>query len=147
METEFRLYQETDYPDLRDMIFSLYREDPEGESMDEEKIKRTVAEFRKNPAKLNIYMFRRDNKNIGYALLVFFWSNEYGGNILNVDELFVKTEYRSRGIGTEFFSFIDKMENIAALRLETTPDNLRAFDYYKRMGFVPDGNNHLIKKA
>jgi len=39
METEFRLYQETDYPDLRDMIFSLYREDPEGESINEEKIR------------------------------------------------------------------------------------------------------------
>lgn len=95
---------------------------------------------------MNIYMLRRDNKNIGYALLVFFWSNEYGGNILTVDELFVKADFRGQGIGTDFFSFIDKLENKAAIRLETTPGNLRALEYYKRMGFVPDGNNHLIKK-
>jgi len=147
MKTEFRLYQEADYSDLRDMIFSLYREDPEGEPMVEDKIKRTVAEFRKNPDKLNIYMIRRDNKNIGYAILVFFWSNEYGGDILTVDELLIKAEFRNQGIGTEFFTFADKMENKAALRLETTPDNQRAFEYYKRLGFVPDENNHLTRKA
>lgn len=146
MRTAFRLYQEEDYSDLRNMIFSLYREDPAGESMGEEKIKRTVAEFRKNPDKLNIYLFRRDNINVGYAILVFFWSNEYGGDILTVDELFIKAKYRNQGIGTEFFSFADKIKNKVALQLETTPDNRRAFAYYKRLGFVPDENNHMTRK-
>ena len=146
MKTEFQLYQDTDYSDLRDMIVSLYREDPEGEPIDEEKIKRTVAEFRKNPYKLNIYMLRRNNKNIGYAILVFFWSNEFGGNILNIDELFVKEEYRNQGVGTEFFSFADKIENKVALHLETTPNNQRAFAYYKKLGFILDENSYLTRK-
>jgi len=85
------------------------------------KIKRTIAESRKNPDKVIIYMFQREKKNIGYAILVFFWSNEYGGNIVTIDELYVKEEYR-------------------------TPSNQRAFNYYKKLGFVPSGNNHLIKQ-
>lgn len=80
-------------------------------------------------------------------ILVFFWSNEYGGNIVIIDELFVKEEYRSQGIGTEFFSFAEKFNNKAAIQLETTPFNKRALDYYKRLGFVPDENTHLTRKA
>ena len=85
MDTTFRQYLEEDYPDLTEMIFSLYREDPEGERMEEEKIKQTIAEYRKNPDKVRIYMFRNGDENIGYAILVYFWSNEFGGNIITVD--------------------------------------------------------------
>lgn len=146
MNTEFQLYREKDYTDLLEMMISLYQEDPEGEPINEVKIKRTIAESSKNPDKVIIYMVQRDGKNIGYAILVFFWSNEYGGNIVTIDELYVKEEYRSQGIGTEFFSFVERMDNKAALQLETTPSNQRAFDYYKRLGFIPSANTHLIRQ-
>ena len=146
METEFRRYQEKDYIDLLEMIFSLYREDPEGKPIDEEKIKRTIDEFWKNPDKVKIYMFQTGDKNIGYAILVYFWSNEYGGDIITIDELYVNDACRGRGIATEFFSFVERMENKAALQLETTPSNQKAFNYYKRLGFVPSENMHLIRQ-
>ncbi len=140
----FCLYEENDYADLLDMIESLYREDPEGEPMDEEKIRRTVAEFRDHPEKLSIYMFRIGKVNIGYAILVYFWSNEYGGNIVTIDELYVKGSYRNQGVGTKFLSFAEAMENKAALQLEATPSNQKALDYYIRLGFVPSANTHLM---
>lgn len=80
MNIEFKLYQENDYSDLLQMIFSLYDEDPEGEQISECKIKNTISEFQKNPQKIGIYMFKKGDENIGYALLVFFWSNEYTFN-------------------------------------------------------------------
>jgi GNAT superfamily N-acetyltransferase len=147
MDTTFCLYKEEDYPDLTEMIFSLYQEDSEGEPMKEEKIRQTIAEYRKNPDKVCIYMFRKGKENIGYAILVYFWSNEYGGNVITIDELYVKKDYRSRGIGTEFFSFVEKLDNKTALQLETTPSNGRVCDYYKRLGFVPSENTHLIKQV
>lgn len=147
MKTEFRLYREQDYADLREMIISLYLEDPEGEPIDEDKILCTVAEFRKNPEKVSIYLFQKDGDAIGYAILVYFWSNEYGGNIITIDELYVKEQYRSQGVGSEFFAFADSMENKTAIQLETTPSNQRVNHYYQRLGFVPSENSHLIKKA
>lgn len=143
--TEFCLYEESDYKDLMDMIVSLYREDPEGEPMDEGKIKSTVGEFRKNPEKISIYMFKQGNECVGYAILVYFWSNEYGGNIVDIDELYVRERYRNQGIGTQFFSFVERMENRAALQLETTPSNRKALAFYERLGFVPSSNTRLIK--
>lgn len=142
----FRLYEDRDYADLQEMIVSLYREDPEGEPMDEEKIRRTIAEFRKSPEKLSIYMIGDQNGNIGYAILVYFWSNEYGGNIISIDELYIRETHRNQGIGTEFFSFVEALENKAALQVETTPSNGRALGYYKRLGFEESENTHLVLK-
>lgn len=140
----FSLYDENDCADLQEMIESLYREDPEGEPMNEEKIRRSVAEFRDHPEKLSIYMFRAGNINIGYAILVYFWSNEYGGNIVTIDELYVKEAFRNQGVGTKFLSYAAALENKAALQLETTPSNQRALEYYRRLGFVPSANTHLM---
>ena len=142
---KFRLYEETDFDDLLEMIMSLYREDPEGEPIDEEKIRRTITESRSCPEKLSIYMFSTGKLNIGYAILVYFWSNEYGGNFISIDELYVKEPYRSQGIGTEFISFAERIENKAALQLETTPGSSRALAYYRRLGFVPSQNTHLMR--
>jgi hypothetical protein len=43
---------------------------------------------------------------LGYALLIPYWSNEFGGVLLFVDELFVLREVRNRGIGHSFFRFL-----------------------------------------
>lgn len=145
MKTEFQLYQEKDRYDLARMIVSLYTEDPEGQPISPSKIDRTIEEFQKHPEKIRIYMFKDGEENIGYAFLVFFWSNEYGGDILTIDELYVKEAYRGNGAATEFFHFIETFENIAAFQLETTPSNQRAFAYYQRLGFAPDQNAHLMK--
>lgn len=146
MDTEYRLYENGDYDDLLEMIVSLYREDPEGEPVDEEKINRTIREYRKNPEKISIYMLKRNQENLGYAILVFFWSNEYGGNIITIDEIYVREGHRSKGLAAGFFSFLEKMENKVALQLESTPSNQKALTYYKRLGFVPSQNTHLIKQ-
>jgi hypothetical protein len=97
MDVEYRLYRDNDYKDLLKMIYSLYNEDPEGEPISENKINNTINEYKKNPQKISIYLFKKGDESIGYALLVYFWSNEYGGNILTIDELYVTEKYRSKG--------------------------------------------------
>jgi len=39
-------------------------------------------------------------RTVGYALLISFWSNELGGEVCNIDELSVASEYRGRGLAT-----------------------------------------------
>ena len=146
MKTEFRLYEDADFADLKRMIFELYREDPEGEPMDEGKIRRTVREFEAHPDKISIYLFKHLEQNIGYAILIHFWSNEYGGNIVHVDELFVAESHRGKGISTDFMDFAGRLENAVAVQLEVTPSNHRALAYYKRLGFTPSDNTHLLRR-
>lgn len=103
MELSFELYKDNDYDDLKNMILQLYQEDPEGELMNDCKINETIFEFKMNPQKINIYMLKSHGQNIGYAILVYFWSNEYGGNIVTIDELYVIPAAREKGVSTEFF--------------------------------------------
>ena len=92
--------------------------------------------------------FRDENSGavLGYALLAFSYSNEAGGDVVWVDELYVKSEYRSMGIGNRFFDFLsNEYKGFARFSLETEPDNDGAKRLYKRMGFEPLGYSQMIK--
>jgi ribosomal protein S18 acetylase RimI-like enzyme len=127
------------------MMYGLYREDPATKKITDRNISRTVRELRSNPAKGNILVFEQERALIGYAILIFYWSNEYGGDILHVDELYVKPEHRGRGIATCLFKQLLKAKyGAVALQLEVTPRNTRAMRYYCKKGFRKSRNDHLI---
>jgi GNAT superfamily N-acetyltransferase len=79
----------------------------------------------------------------GYALLIAFWSNELGGNICEVDELFVAPEHRSQGCGSSLFEAIAHgvlwSAPIVGIALGVTRDNVRARRPYERLGFAAVG--------
>ncbi|MBK3493857.1 GNAT family N-acetyltransferase [Viridibacillus sp. YIM B01967] len=145
MDIKLRDYLDADYNEIFEMASSLYSEDLEGQLMNRTKVNSTIDECKKNPQKVRIIILLNNNEIIGYSILVYFWSNEYGGNILFIDELYVKEESRSKGIGAYFLNCIEKMDNIVALQLETNPSNKRVFNYYTRLGFEVVGNTQLIK--
>lgn len=138
-------YRNEHYDILKEMIIALYKEDPEGEEINEVKITRTINEYKNNPSKLRILLIECDGKIVGYAIIVFYWSNEYGGDILNIDELFINEAYRGQGIATEFIGELKKIfDDIVALQLEVTPSNNRVMKYYNRLGFNKTSNTHMI---
>jgi ribosomal protein S18 acetylase RimI-like enzyme len=121
-------------------------EDPSNEPITDKKISQTIRELRNNPKKGKIIVFAKKNAIIGYSILVFYWSNEYGGDVLHIDELYVKPEYRGRGVAARFFrGLLQPHRSAVALQLEVTPSNKRALNYYKRLGFKKTRNLHLIR--
>ena len=141
-------YEEKDYDDLREMMYCLYEEDPEGLPITDLKIKNTIAESLARPEKIRIVMIRDEGANIGYGLLVFFWSNEYGGDVIDIDELFIKKEYRNRRIATDFIrSQISAGKTAVAVQVEATKSNSAAERLYKRLGFEQSPNTHLILRV
>jgi len=145
VEIDLREYLDTDYNEFIEMVNSLYDEDPEGQPINYSKVEATINEYKKNPQKVKIIILLKNSDIIGYSILVYFWSNEYGGNILFIDELYIKKKFRNKGIGSYFLSYIEKMDDIVAIQLETTPSNKRVNKYYKRLGFKNVENMHLIK--
>jgi len=67
--------------------------------------------------------------------LTSFWSNEYGGLVLIIDELYIIPEYRNKGISTHFIHEISQEEGYAQVNLEVLPKNISALRLYKRVGF------------
>ena len=49
------------------------------------------------------YMCELDGETVGYALLAKTFSQEAGGIVLWVEELFIKDAYRDKGLGKAFF--------------------------------------------
>ena len=73
-----------------------------------------------------------------YALLIPYWSNEFGGTIVHVDEMFVAPALRNRGIGRNFFRYLDETRpfDAVALALEVSPTNAGARRLYESLGFT-----------
>lgn len=84
----------------------MYREDPEGKPVFDEKINRTFNKLTKHPDKGTIMITETDSKIIGYSILINFWSNEHGGNILDIDELYIKSNYRGKEIGSKLIQYL-----------------------------------------
>lgn len=121
------------------MSLALYREDPGVVSVSAEQVARTLATLRREPARGRAVVCEPGGHVVGYALLISFWSNEYGGAICDVDELFVEPEQRNRGNGSMLFEAIERgglwPEPIVAIALAVTPTNARARRLYERIGF------------
>ena len=144
----FRVFNNADLSELEQMILALYQEDPPGEEMSHQKIRRTVEELLSHPEKGIITIFCVDDAVVGYAITIYYWSNEFGGNIASIDEFYVKPLWRGKGIGTSFFEHFvfDNAGNLKGIQAEVTPVNKKAFKYYFRKGFTPTVNQNLFKK-
>jgi len=148
INVHFRAFTESDLPELELMILGLYKEDAYGEPMSSGKIQRTVQELTSHPAKGQIIVFHMAEVVVGYAIVIYFWSNEYSGNIATVDELYVKPPWRGQSIGTAFLRSMEASDDasVQGVQLEVTPVNEQALAYYLRLGFEPVSNHHLFKK-
>lgn len=143
----FRVATERDWSVIQGFVLSLYSEDLSETVMTPEKAQSTFQEFSLRPDKGRIIVFEMAGVLVGYAILVFFWSNEFGGDFVEVDELFVAPSYRSRGIGSAFFQWLEAefQKKAVAFGLQVALANDRAFKLYQRMGFDLSPNRHLWK--
>lgn len=132
---------------VAEYIKGLFQEDPTPQGMTAAKIKKTIRTLLKEKDKGTIFVFEIGKEIIGYAILINFWSNEYGGNIVYIDELFIRKEWRGKGIATHFIQYLTKkkINNAVALFLEVTPQNKKAEELYKRLGFEVHKNKRMVK--
>ena len=147
MSINFRICAESDLVVVREYVNSLYQEDPPGQKMNVDKFDRTFWEFTSKPDKGQIVVFDLDDLVVGYAIIVFYWSNEYGGDLIEVDELFVRKADRGHRIATMFFEWLKQtwQQKAVALSIQVTPTNDLALNLYQRLGFETSKNRHLLK--
>jgi GNAT superfamily N-acetyltransferase len=148
MKINYIPYKETHHQKLREMIHALYVADCEPEKMNADKIDRTIAFLTANPGAGEIILFEAEGRVVGYSILINYWSNEYGGIVLYIDELYLCQEYRGKGMGTEFIRYLVRTgyNQCKALSLEVVPSNSKAMKLYMRLGFRP-AHNHTLRYA
>jgi hypothetical protein len=79
-----------------DLMHLLYAEDNADSGVDESLFPQTLHKLLTQPQAGRIVLLCVREKVQGYALLIPYWSNEYGGYLVYVDELYVMAEAPSR---------------------------------------------------
>jgi ribosomal protein S18 acetylase RimI-like enzyme len=82
-------------------------------------------------------------------LLISFWSNEFGGEICAIDELYVEPEFRGRGLATQLIQVLAGGDSriwprrTVMITVEAYRTNPRAKALYERLGFETSANHFL----
>lgn len=143
---KYRKFKSSDKKIVAGLIKDFYKELPGIRGIDDKKINRTFLAFAADSGKGNILVIGKGKIIIGYALLANFWSNEWGGNVLFLDEIYLKPEFRGQGIGKNFINYLikKKYNRATAIQLEVAPHNKKARALYKAIGFKPYQNEYLL---
>ena len=101
--------------------------------IDVEVAKNLFQEFISNEHLGKSWLIYSESEIVGYIILTFIFSFEYGGKIAFVDELFIKETARGKGIGKEAIQFIQREVpklSLKLLYLEVEPHNENAQKLY-----------------
>jgi ribosomal protein S18 acetylase RimI-like enzyme len=137
-------------PSDADLLAGMMREFYEHERMTfEEGVARAALSGLLGDERLGrIHLIKAGAEVIGYVVLTFGFSLEFGGHDAFVDELFVRDEWRGRGAGRralEFAAEVCRACGVRALHLEVERANTTAQALYRKAGFR-DHDRYLLTK-
>lgn len=110
---------------------------------------RTFAELMRSNEYAEGYLLEWDGEIAGYGLTAKTFSQEAGGMVIWIEELYILEPFRSKGLGKEFFQYLEEhMEpQVKRLRLETEFENDRARKLYGRLGFEELEYMQMVKSV
>jgi len=83
------------------------------------------------------YIIEVEEEKAGYGLISLTYSNEAGGLVIWIEELYIRQKFRDLGLGSKFLDFM-KIEFLAIakrFRLEISKTNISAQRLYLRKGY------------
>ena len=135
-----RLFNPSDLEDYLGMSRDFYASDATDHPVPDEHFKRTFSELLKESPIARGWIILDDHKNsVGYFLASVTWSNEYGGKIAWLEELYLKPEVRRQGLGRRVLEAamaeLKSQEQVNGFRLEVTKANESVAQLYRQLGF------------
>ncbi len=131
-----------------DMAKSFYSSEAVHHNIPENHLVNTFNELMRSDDYVVGYILEHKNNISGYALVAKTFSQEAGGMVLWIEELYVMPQYRCNGLGHEFFSYLkNSMANtIKRIRLEVEDGNDKAIALYQEIGFKDLPYSQMIKE-
>lgn len=122
-----------------DILIELFNEFARFQKMPEKMIN-SAKQMRKEQAYLNVFVAVQDNKVVGYVTY-FFAYYTWVGKSLYMDDLYVRPNFRKKGIGSLLINGVistAKKEGCKKLRWQVSGWNTPAIDFYKSLGAQVD---------
>lgn len=97
-----------------------------------------------------VYLAGPTRAPIGYVVIRFGWSLEFGGMDGFVDEIYIRPGVRGRGIGTELLTALPKRlaaAGLKAMHLEVDRENMKARALYAKLGYRPRERYMLMTRS
>lgn len=146
MEPSFRLAEPSD----ADTLVAMMRDFNAHEriAFDESEVRAALAQLLAHDSYGLVGLLLLGEEVAGYVVLVFGFSIEFRGRDAFIDELFVKDEFRGRGLGSAALRHAEGLcreRGIRALHLEVERRNTVAQSVYRRAGFA-DHDRYLLTK-
>lgn len=97
----------------------------------------TFEELMRSDTYAEGYVLESDGKVAGFALLSKTFSQEAGGLVVWIEELYLRPVFRGKGIGTHFLQecIKNRPPHVKRFRLEVEEKNHGAKKLYQRLGF------------
>ncbi len=147
MPTTLQPAAPTDVRHLLSMMKELQKDDPWSIPFEQPKVEKALNELLGNPSFGRVWLIAFDEQIVGYIVMCFDYSLEYGGRGAWVDEFFVQPTCRGRGIGSQVLDlFLQQAEmlGVTTVHLEVNHEN-PAIELYRRKGFE-DHHRYLMTK-
>jgi len=128
------------------LMSRLYGQD--GLAFDAVRTRATAEWLVTHPGSGGIWTIEVDGASVGYLVMTVCASLEFHGPFALLDELYLEEPWRGCGLGAQAIEFAAqwaRAHGMAAVRLETAHDNLRAQSLYRRCGFILH-DRHLMTK-
>ncbi len=95
------------------------------------------------------YLIGPPRAPIGYIVITFSWSVEFGGLDAFIDELFIRPGVRGRGVASEALIALPRAlagAGLRAIHLQVDKSNAAALKLYRRAGFSAQENYVIMSK-
>ena len=143
----YRLLTPQDVPFFLGLVKAERAEGRDDPPFDAARVLATVRELQPAKGRGSVYVFEREQKLVGYCILVNCWSSNECGNVIVADELYVVPEMRAEEIASDFLGLLLKVapEGTTSIRIEVPPGRRNAAPYAK-LGFRESEKRALTVK-
>lgn len=148
MTAALRLARPEDLDRLMTLVSAFHSE--EGIEQDDQKRRAALTPLLEGIPHGCVYLIGPGRAPLGYIILTFGWSVEFGGMDAFVDEIYIRPAVRGRGIATEVLLELPKAlagAGLTALHLEVDRTNEAAQKLYLRTGFKTRERYVLMSKV
>lgn len=119
------------------MVEDFYRSDAVDHPVEREILERSFRDAASpDEPLLRGLLIQADGEAAGYMYLTQCYSAEVGGRCVFLEEIYLKPEFRGRGLGREAMAWLERAYPAARrFRLEVTQSNQSAVRLYQRAGY------------